>query len=270
MKNTLSLTTGIALLIALAGCTTPQSTSDTPAQQHSMKTETTLQAYHWTLKTVAAKGQAPQAAPAGLNGKPLVLNFSNQQVSVDGLCNLLNGGYKTHQSHINITQAVSTMKACADDQLMRYEQEVGQRLPTATHFSLLNASSTSPALVLTFKDGLEWNLTGEPTAAARYGGEPQRIFLEVAPQREACSHPLMANHQCLKVREITYDDRGLKTGTGEWTYYYGSIEGYEHQPGVRNVLRINRYTRQNPPADASSHADILDMIVESETTAPAK
>lgn len=113
-------------------------------------------------------------------------------------------------------------------------------------------------------------MADEPTAATRYGGEPQRIFLEVAPQREACSHPLMPNHQCLKVRKIAYDDRGLKTGAGEWMYYYGTIEGYEHQPGVRNVLRINRYTRNNPPADASRYADILDMIVESETTAPAK
>lgn len=69
MKKILSLTSGIALSIALAACTAPQSTPGTSEQQHSMNAETTLQAYHWTLKTVAAKGQKPKAAPA--HGHPL-------------------------------------------------------------------------------------------------------------------------------------------------------------------------------------------------------
>ncbi|MBN9325065.1 MAG: DUF4377 domain-containing protein, partial [Delftia acidovorans] len=42
------------------------------------------------------------------------------------------------------------------------------------------------------------------------------------------------------------------------------IEGYKHEPGIRNVLRIQRYKRQNVPADASAYAYVLDMVVESE------
>ena len=48
----------------------------------------------------------------------------------------------------------------------------------------------------------------------------------------------------------------------------GSIEGYTFEPGIRNVLRVNRYSMANKngvlPADAPSHAYVLDMVVESE------
>ena len=51
---------------------------------------------------------------------------------------------------------------------------------------------------------------------------------------------------------------------GEWQFLYQDIEGYAHEPGMRNVLRLNRYTIANPPADGSSVAYVLDMVVESE------
>ena len=70
--------------------------------------------------------------------------------------------------------------------------------------------------------------------------------------------------QCLRVREIRYGDNGVKTSTGEWENFYSEIEGYKHEPGIRNVLRIQRYKRQNVPADASAYAYVLDMVVESE------
>jgi hypothetical protein len=70
--------------------------------------------------------------------------------------------------------------------------------------------------------------------------------------------------QCLRVREIHYGDNGVKTSTGEWENFYSEIEGYKHEPGIRNVLRIQRYKRQNVPADASAYAYVLDMVVESE------
>ena len=41
------------------------------------------------------------------------------------------------------------------------------------------------------------------------------------------------------------------------------IEGYTHEDGVRNVVRVKRYEVKNPPADAPSQAYVLDMVVES-------
>ena len=50
--------------------------------------------------------------------------------------------------------------------------------------------------------------------------------------------------------------------------FYGDIEGYAHEAGIRNVLRVKRYTIKNPPADGSSLAYVLDMVVESGIVKP--
>ena len=84
----------------------------------------------------------------------------------------------------------------------------------------------------------------------------------------ACSHGVIKDYQCLKVREIRYGDNGVKTYASDWQNFYSEIEGYKHEAGVRNVLRLQRYKRQNVPADASSFAYKLDMVVESETVKP--
>ena len=56
----------------------------------------------------------------------------------------------------------------------------------------------------------------------------------------------------------------LQGGTpGAFGNFYDRIEGYSHEPGIRNVLRVDRYTIKNPPADASKYAYVLDLVVES-------
>ena len=64
--------------------------------------------------------------------------------------------------------------------------------------------------------------------------------------------------------EVRRQGTELKVGTpGAFGNFYARIEGYSHEPGIRNVLRVDRYTVKNPPADASSSAYVLDMVVES-------
>lgn len=66
---------------------------------------------------------------------------------------------------------------------------------------------------------------------------------------------------------MKYDDQGQKIGTPEaFENFHDAIEGYEHEDGVRNVLRVDRYTIENPPADGSRYAYVLDMVVESDNT----
>lgn len=267
MKNTLKLTIGTLALMGLAACAAPNN-SNTATSERQMDKETSLQAYHWRLFTTTGKDGQPAPAIPGAGGEQVTLNFTDTMMSVDNLCNVLGSGYTISGSKITFTSPVSTLKMCSDPELMRNEQAVGKLLPTATDWSMAKADSApdnpAPVLTLNFKDGTKWRLKGEPTATTRYGSEPTRVFLEVAAQKEKCSHPLIPNYQCLKVREIQYSDSGVKTYTGDWMYYYGDIEGYTHTPGVRNVLRINRYELKNVPADASSKADVLDMVVESE------
>ena len=107
-------------------------------------------------------------------------------------------------------------------------------------------------------------LNGQPTLESLYGA-PTRIFLEVAPQTVPCQPGAGAPTQCLQVRERRFDKQGLRIEPpGEWRAFYGRIDGYTHTPGVRNVLRVNRYQRKQVPADASRYLYVLDLVVESE------
>jgi hypothetical protein len=95
------------------------------------------------------------------------------------------------------------------------------------------------------------------------------LFLEVAAQTVPCQPGAGAPAQCLQVRERRFDDKGLRIDPpGEWRAFYGSIDGYTHTPGVRNVLRLKRYQRGTVPADASAYIYVLDLVVESATDKP--
>jgi hypothetical protein len=54
---------------------------------------------------------------------------------------------------------------------------------------------------------------------------------------------------------------------GAWQPFAETIEGYTHQPGVRNVLRLKRFDRA-PAGGGASFFYVLDLVVESETVKP--
>ncbi|HAB42517.1 MAG TPA: hypothetical protein DCE70_02950, partial [Acinetobacter sp.] len=43
------------------------------------------------------------------------------------------------------------------------------------------------------------------------------------------------------------------------------IEGFQHTPNERQIIRVKRYEIKNPAADQSKYAYIFDMAVERET-----
>ncbi|HRI18262.1 MAG TPA: DUF4377 domain-containing protein, partial [Burkholderiaceae bacterium] len=123
----------------------------------------------------------------------------------------------------------------------------------------------TPALRLVGAAGASLAFSGELTPEARYGA-PTRVFLEVAAQTVACSNPQSGKTVCLQARTIEFDAQGLRIGTpGVFAPFYDSIDGYQHQPGVRNVLRLKRFDRG--AAAMPRHVYVLDLVVESETVA---
>lgn len=266
----------LALPFLLAAC--PESGSDIPAAATpptSTATATTAPAandvntelgrYHWRLQDATdASGQRIDALFVRTD-KPVQLDFADGRVGVGNTCNPMGGGYALAGDTLTVARLASTMMACADPKLMALDGEIGKRLEGASKLTL--ASGDVPALTLATTSGDKLVFAGDPTAQTRYGGPGERVFLEVAAQTRPCSDPLIPDRQCLQVREIEYDDQGLKVGTpGEFEHFYANIEGYTHEPGVRNVLRVNRFTIANPPADAPAQAYVLDMVVESEHT----
>lgn len=227
-----------------------------------------LTAYHWELDRAVNAGGSPD--PRWIwrsdNTTPVTLTFKNQRLAVAGLCNNLGAHYAVNGSKIKIEQVINTMRMCPDKSLMDYEHAFAQRLPQASVWHITRTSTepvSRPILTLGFEDGAQWVLDGTPTAEMKYGSTGETLFLEVQAQTVPCSDPLITSRQCLNVRTVDYGADGLRLGHGPWEPFYGDIDGYEHTPGVHNVIRVKRYTRQNPPADVSEYAYVLDMVVES-------
>lgn len=261
--RTLALLTLPALLLATA-CTqaprTPGNTDTATAPPAAAAFDATrLGGYHWQLSQATDSDGNRIDALFPRADLPLQLDFAEGRVSVSNTCNRLGGSYALDGDTLSVGNLVQTRMACVDDALMRSDDAIGERLQAGGTLRL-----EGDELVLATPAGETLRFTGVPTPDTRFGGPGERVFLEVAARRVPCHHPLMPDYQCLHVREITYGDNGVKQSEGDWQFLYQDIEGYVHEPGVRNVLRLNRYTIANPPADASSIAYVLDMVVESE------
>ena len=267
----------LLLPIALAACTGTMSTPGPaapaapeppapPAAPAAPEIAAELPRFHWRRQeATTADGTRIEALFARAD-KPVQLDFDKDRLAVSNTCNRMGGSYAIAGGTLTVGRMASTMMACADAKLMALDGEVGKRLEGALSLALV--AGETPQLTLGNTVGDRLVFAGTPTAATRYGGPGERMFLEVAAQTKPCSHPLIPDMQCLQVRELAYDDHGLKVGTpGAFGNFYDSIDGYTHEPGVRNVLRVQRYTRRDVPADASKYAYVLDMVVESDASA---
>jgi heat shock protein HslJ len=284
-RRPLSLALVVLLPLSLVACSKPPATDPAPGEMPAAAdpaapppmdagaapaaTDATalLPAHHWRLVEASdAQGQRIDALFVQAD-KPVQLDFADGRLAVSNTCNRMAGGFTLAGDQLTLGPMASTMMACHDPKLMALDAEVGKRLEGPS--TLTATAGDTPRLVLVNAGGDRLVFDGTPTPATRFGGAPERVFLEVGPETKPCSHPLIPDKQCLQVREIRFDENGLRSGEpGEWQNFFDEIEGYTHQPGVRNVLRLDRYARKDVPADASRYAWVLDMVVESETVKP--
>ena len=263
----------LTLALALAACTrSPQEASTSPATGNPTATTPAADAaaldtaflggHHWALDTaVDANGQRIDALLAHAD-KPVRLDFSQGRVAVSNTCNRMSGRYTVEGAKLTIGDMASTMMACADQTLMALDRAVGERL-RGTQTAALQGGA-SPTLKLTNAGGDVLTFRGEPTAQARFGGPGETVFLEIAPNAKPCTHPDVPNRQCLQVREVHFDEKGIRTGApAQWQPLYQDIEGFEHVEGERNVVRVKRFVSGNRP-EGEQVAYVLDMVVESE------
>lgn len=261
------------LPLVLAACmATPEldTQAAVPAPANRLPTSTTtLTRYHWQLHDAVDAGNQRLDALFGKTGKPpLQLDFTTDQLSVHHACNAISGGYRIVDDHLVTTALRQTMMACTDATLTQREATIKAVLQGRPAL-IVSTPGDTPLLTLAAADGQTLTFAGQPTAETRYGGPGETVFLEVAPQTVPCQPPLMPGKTCLQVRERHYDANGLRVGEpGPWQPLQQDIEGYVHRPGVRNVLRVKRYTLKQPPADAPSSAYVLDLVVESEIVKP--
>ena len=267
MKRILMLALPLALMAACSNPSqtttkseaTPAANTATPAAAASIDA-TQLGANHWLLDTAVDSAGKRVDALFVRADKPVTLDFKDGRLSVSNACNGMGGGYTLEGDALSVGNMMSTNMACGEPGVMALDGLVSERLQGKLTIRSLDASQ----LVLAAANGDVLTFRAEPTAEARYGGEGERVFLEVDAQTKPCTHGVMRDAQCLQVREVKYNEQGLEQGKrGEWENFYGNIEGYTHEDGVRNVVRVKRYEVKNPPADSPSQAYVLDMVVES-------
>ena len=224
----------------------------------------TLQDHRWTLQSAANAAGQPIAALA-LPGRAFVLSFDGERLAVEGGCNRMNGGWQIGaQGELVTGRLAATMMAC-DAPLMQADEALAALL--AARPSVALTAGAAPVLRLSSARQGSLVFAGTPTWRSLYGA-PARVFLEVAAERVDCKAPATPGGDCLRVRERFFDDKGLASAPpGEWTAFAGRIEGYTHVPGVRNLVRVERYTRRPPASDGAAHVYVLDLVVESEQVA---
>jgi heat shock protein HslJ len=266
----------LLLPLALAACApTPEATKPVPSATTTTTSATvastspttgsgSLVQYHWQLTNATDSNGRHIDALFVREDQPVQLDFSADRLNVVNSCNAMGASYTIRKGQLQIGSMMSTMTACHDPALAALDDAIAQRLQGSLSVSML-AGGNVPHLQLVTATGDTLSFTGVATAQTRFGGPGETAFLEVAAQTVPCNHPLIPNKQCLLVREIHYDEQGLPAGTpGAWQPLNQDIEGYTHAPGIRNVLRVKRFTVNNPPADAPSVAYVLDLVVESE------
>lgn len=223
-----------------------------------------LQDHQWTLQSASDAAGQPIAALL-VPGHPFVMTFDGARVGLRGGCNQLSGSWRlSPQNQLSIGRLASTMKAC-EQALMQADAALSAML--ADPLSVELAGGPSPSLRLSTPTQQVLTFSGQPTLLSLYGA-PIRLFLEVAAETVDCKLPSRAAGQCLQVREIRFDEKGLRKGApGPWQPFAEPIEGFTHTPGVRNVLRVDRYQRTPPPAGRPAVVYALDLVVESATVA---
>lgn len=211
----------------------------------------TLAAYEWHLDTGAPKH--------------LELHFAeNGRLSIKTSCNTLGGSWQANNNFLTTGNMMSTQMACGAA-AMQQERMAGQLFDKTKLPFVLNLNDVNkPTLTITSSSGERHVFTGKMTAESKYGTQAETVFLEISPTTKACTG--VTAQTCLQVKEIKYDDQGLKTHhDANWSLFYNQIEGYTHNPNLHQIIRVKRYEIKNPAADQSKYAYVYDMAVMTST-----
>ncbi len=221
-----------------------------------------LKDHDWTLQSAGdAAGKAVETLL--VPGHPFVLRFDGTRLGIQGGCNRMSGTWRLSPPNTLTSGRMAATQMACDPPLMAADAAMSALLAQPLRARV--EPGETPTLRLVSPEGQTLAFAGRRTSTSLYGA-PTRIFLEVAAQRVACTPAMQPATTCLQVRERRFDDKGLPAGKpGPWQAFYGEIAGYTHEPGVSNVLRIDRYKRPHPPAGGSAYIYELDLVVESRT-----
>ncbi|WP_184409298.1 META domain-containing protein [Xanthomonas sp. 3075] len=237
--------------------TTAASTAAAAPVSDNAPLRAALQAQHWQLQQASdAHGTALRSLFVA-GSAPLQLDFAEQRIQVSQTCNALGANYSVTQTQLQIGRVVSSKRLCAQSRRMAQERAASDLL--SGRFTVaLDTAPAAPRLTLTRSDGTRLVFGGVAMANTRYGGTGQTLVVEVAAATVAC--PSAPSRQCLQLREHDPGAPATAQAATPWHPFDGTIEGYDHEAGIRTLLRVTRY-----PAGAGPDAGpvyVLDQMIE--------
>lgn len=249
----------LVFLAIISGCS---ATSEKSKEANALPEQKILTSYYWQLQDAKDAQQVPLSALFVQKEKPVQIEFDNDHFYVSNTCNNMRGAYSINQNQLTLDSVLATKKMC-DDQLSRLDDEIGKRFYEQVSYRI-SSEEKQPALTITTKNGDILTFIGKPTPETRFNSKGEIIFLEIAPQKTPCSKT-SPEKQCMQVRQIDYDHNAVKSKTlGAWQDFDQNIEGYEFQTGVRNIIRVKKYSKNGQAKTPDQAVYILDMIIETE------
>ncbi|PPV06039.1 hypothetical protein XBLMG947_2906 [Xanthomonas bromi] len=217
-----------------------------------------LRAQHWHLQQ-ASDAHRTVLRSLFVDGLPPVqLDFNDQRLQISQTCNALGATYSVAQTQLQIGRVVSSKRMCADARRMAQERAASDLLSGRFAMVMDNAAA-APRLILTRSDGTRLLFHGIPTAYTRHGGPGQTLLIEVAADTVPCvADPA---RRCLQLRAHDPDAPASAQTATPWQPYDGTIEGFDHEEGIRTLLRVTRYPAGTDP-DAKQVVYVLDQMIE--------
>lgn len=268
-----SFKTSALLMLALTGCQTVHTNPSAPSERvpyvqlpifiGSTPTTNSLQSYDWQLNNINStdpitwNGSYLQTQ----NGK-VTLNFNQNHITYNVGCNQLSNQYSLSKNTMQpIGTGISTLMGCGE--LQAREQWLAKQMQSPSELQIME-TQVDAVLSQTTADGswLQW--VGKLKPEVKYG-KGETVFLEVKPKWQYCDN--VTDKKCLEVRDINYDNQGLKTAVGQWYLLDAPIMGYRHDESAQRVLRLTRY--RTPPTDTKGYGNLyqLDSVIETKTMA---
>lgn len=265
--------TSALLMLALTGCQTVHTNPSAPIERvpyvqlpifiGSTPTTNSLQSYDWQLNNINStdpitwNGSYLQTQ----NGK-VTLNFNQNHITYNVGCNQLSNQYSLSKNTMQpIGTGISTLMGCGE--LQAREQWLAKQMQSPSELQIME-TQVDAVLSQTTADGswLQW--VGKLKPEVKYG-KGETVFLEVKPKWQYCDN--VTDKKCLEVRDINYDNQGLKTAVGQWYILDAPIMGYRHDESAQRVLRLTRY--RTPPTDTKGYGNLyqLDSVIETKTLA---
>lgn len=221
-------------------------------------TKELLSDYNWVLVKAQKQGADIHTLASVIEKGEGKLSFYDDELGYSVGCNGHSAPYQLSGDKLTMGVVIATQKACPQD-LDDVESKFAERFNQSQLSVVVDADNRQATLTQT--QGVEvltWH--GTMTHEARYG-EPVVLFWEITPNLVDCVNRQGKSTSCLKVRNVNYDEQGVKVGSGAWRTFHGTIHGYEHKTDQKTIVRLNAY---NNPDSNENPLYVFDMAVEVE------